>query len=86
MVVWMHQDPMRSGKSYLIKQTTNVAPGEVAEVAYRIDVNTLHPAAVRGRAGAQRDRARRVSPDAADVLRSVQEQPRDPAALSSSTA
>ncbi|MCK6471891.1 MAG: sulfate adenylyltransferase subunit CysN [Planctomycetes bacterium] len=42
MVVWMHQDGMRTGKSYLIKQTTNLVPGEVKDVAYRIDVNTLH--------------------------------------------
>ncbi|MCW8131811.1 MAG: sulfate adenylyltransferase subunit CysN [Planctomycetota bacterium] len=48
MVVWMHPEGLREGKSYLIKQTTNAVPGEVTGVGYRIDVNTLHRQASQG--------------------------------------
>ncbi len=41
MVVWMHDTPAVQGKSYLIKQTTNVVPGLLADLRYRMDVNTL---------------------------------------------
>ena len=41
MVVWMHDEPAREGQSYLFKQTTNVAPGVLSEVRYRLDVNNL---------------------------------------------
>jgi bifunctional enzyme CysN/CysC len=42
MVVWMHDEPAREGKSYLIKQTTNVVPGVLTDVRYQMDVNELH--------------------------------------------
>ena len=42
MVVWMHEEPAREGKSYLIKQTTNVVPGVLTDVRYQMDVNELH--------------------------------------------
>jgi len=48
MVVWMHPDGMRTGRQYLIKQSTNLVPGEAADVAYRIDVNTLHRQPAQG--------------------------------------
>jgi bifunctional enzyme CysN/CysC len=41
-VVWMAEEPMLPGKSYLFKQATKVSPGQVASLRYRIDVNTLH--------------------------------------------
>ena len=41
MVVWMHDEPAREGQGYLIKQTTNVVPGVLSEVRYRLDVNNL---------------------------------------------
>jgi bifunctional enzyme CysN/CysC len=41
MLVWMSDEPMRAGKSYLIKQTTAQAPGEISDVRYKLDVNTL---------------------------------------------
>ena len=41
MVVWMHDEPARQGQNYLIKQTTNVVPGVLSEVRYRLDVNSL---------------------------------------------
>ncbi len=42
MVVWMNQDAMVPGKTYLFKHTTQTLPGTVETLAYRIDVNTLH--------------------------------------------
>ncbi len=44
MVVWMHQTPARAGQTYLIKQTTNVVPGVLSDIRYRMDVNDLHRA------------------------------------------
>jgi bifunctional enzyme CysN/CysC len=41
MVVWMHQTPAQRGKSYLIKHTTNLVPGVLTEVRYRMDVDNL---------------------------------------------
>ena len=42
MLVWMAEEPMQPGKQYFIKHTTNTTPGVIAEVRYRMDVNTLH--------------------------------------------
>ncbi len=42
MMVWMHDQPLVPGKQYLFKQTTQTAPGMVANLRYRVDVNTLH--------------------------------------------
>ena len=46
MVVWMSEKPFTPGKSYWIKQTTRTVAGEIAELRYSVDVNTLeqHPA------------------------------------------
>ena len=41
MVVWMHETPARSGRSYLIKQTTNMVPGVLTDIRYKVDVNTM---------------------------------------------
>jgi bifunctional enzyme CysN/CysC len=41
MVVWMAEDPMVPGKSYLVKHTTNVVTGTITTLHYRVDVNTL---------------------------------------------
>jgi len=40
-VVWMSDQPLVPGKSYLFKQTTQLVPGSVATLRYQIDVNTL---------------------------------------------
>ena len=40
-VVWMNPKPLEPNRSYLIKQTTQVAQARVREIHYRIDVNTL---------------------------------------------
>lgn len=44
MIVWMGEQPMVPGKEYLFKHTTkNPAhcPGKIAQLRYRVDVNTL---------------------------------------------
>jgi len=45
VVVWMNEQPFVPGKSYWIKQTTKLVSGEIAEMHYGVDVNTLekHP-------------------------------------------
>jgi bifunctional enzyme CysN/CysC len=47
MVVWMDPRPFVPGRSYWIKQTSRMVAGEIAELRYKVDVNTLdqHPAA-----------------------------------------
>ena len=42
MVVWMNEEPMVPGKSYLFKQTTKMTPGSISTLRYQVDVNTLH--------------------------------------------
>lgn len=42
MLVWMNQDAMVPGKTYLFKHTTQTIPGSIETLQYRIDVNTLH--------------------------------------------
>ncbi|QHI70176.1 sulfate adenylyltransferase subunit CysN [Tichowtungia aerotolerans] len=41
MVVWMHEDAAKSGKSYLIKHTSSMVPGVLSSVRYKVDVNTM---------------------------------------------
>ena len=41
MVVWLAEEPMVPGKSYLVKQTSNLVTGHVSALRYRLDVNTL---------------------------------------------
>jgi bifunctional enzyme CysN/CysC len=45
MLVWMAPAPMRPGQTYRIKHATRLITGTVAELRYRVDVNTLHRAA-----------------------------------------
>lgn len=42
MMVWMNQDAMVPGKTYLFKHTSQTLTGTIETLAYRIDVNTLH--------------------------------------------
>ena len=44
MVVWMHESPAEKGRSYIIKQTTNMVPGVLADIRYKVDVNTMRKA------------------------------------------
>ncbi len=41
MIVWMHENPAQKGRSYIIKQTTNMVPGVLTDIRYKIDVNTM---------------------------------------------
>jgi bifunctional enzyme CysN/CysC len=41
MVVWMSPEPMRFGRSYVVKHTTNLLYGEPTEGLYRYDINSL---------------------------------------------
>jgi bifunctional enzyme CysN/CysC len=41
MVVWMHDEPGRQGRSYLIKQATSLVPGVLTDIRYKMDVNNL---------------------------------------------
>lgn len=41
MVVWMHETPAQTGRTYLIKQTSGVVPGSLTEIRYKVDVNTM---------------------------------------------
>ncbi|QDT12220.1 sulfate adenylyltransferase subunit CysN [Planctomycetes bacterium K23_9] len=42
MLVWMNEDAMVPGKTYLIKHTTQTVPGTIDSLRYKVDVNTLH--------------------------------------------
>jgi bifunctional enzyme CysN/CysC len=47
-VIWMHDDPMLPGRSYLMKIGTQTTPATVAPLKYRVNVNTLeHLAATK---------------------------------------
>ncbi|MCB1100822.1 MAG: sulfate adenylyltransferase subunit CysN, partial [Kiritimatiellae bacterium] len=41
MVVWMHEDSSKPGRSFWIKQTSNMIPGTLETIRYKIDVNTM---------------------------------------------
>jgi bifunctional enzyme CysN/CysC/sulfate adenylyltransferase subunit 1 len=41
MVVWMHEDPLVVGKTYIAKHTTRTVRATVRTIRYRVDVNTL---------------------------------------------
>jgi bifunctional enzyme CysN/CysC len=40
-IVWMAETPLTPGKQYYLKQTTKDVSGTIAQIHYRIDVNTL---------------------------------------------
>ncbi|MGR8950218.1 MAG: sulfate adenylyltransferase subunit CysN [Gammaproteobacteria bacterium] len=42
MVVWMDEEALVPGKTYLIKQTTNTVTGSISTLRYMVDVNTMH--------------------------------------------
>jgi bifunctional enzyme CysN/CysC/sulfate adenylyltransferase subunit 1 len=41
MVVWMHEDPLVPGRTYIAKHTTRSVRATVRAIRYRVDVNTL---------------------------------------------
>jgi len=40
-LVWMNEDAMLPGRSYLLKSGSSLVPAQVSELKYRVDVNTL---------------------------------------------
>jgi sulfate adenylyltransferase subunit 1 len=44
-MVWMHSQPLESGRTYLIKQTARQVPGKVTRIRHRVNINTLEPEA-----------------------------------------
>ena len=42
MLVWMGEEAMVPGKTYLIKHTSQTVPGTIDTLNYKVDVNTLH--------------------------------------------
>jgi len=45
MLVWMHEDALKPGGTYLVKQTTRMVPAVISDVRYKIDVNTTRKVA-----------------------------------------
>ena len=41
MVVWMHEEPLVVGRTYIAKHTTRTVRATVRRIDYRVDVNTL---------------------------------------------
>jgi bifunctional enzyme CysN/CysC len=46
-IIWMHEQPMLQGRSYLMKIGTQTLPATVAPIKYKINVNTLEHVAAR---------------------------------------
>ncbi|MDA0337091.1 MAG: sulfate adenylyltransferase subunit CysN [bacterium] len=42
MLVWMHDEPMVPGKTYLFKQAAKSVTGSISTLRYQVDVNSLH--------------------------------------------
>ena len=42
MMVWMNEQPLETGRPYLIKHTTLTTEATVTDLRYRMNVNTLH--------------------------------------------
>ncbi len=42
MLVWMSEEPMVPGKTYIVKHSAQTITGSIESLRYRIDVNTLH--------------------------------------------
>ena len=40
-LVWMHEEPLLPGRSYLLKTGTNSVPATVSDLKYKVNVNTL---------------------------------------------
>ncbi len=49
-LVWLHEEPLQPGKSYLVKSAASVIPGRVVSLQHAVDVNSLEqkPAATLG--------------------------------------
>jgi len=49
-LVWLHDEPLKPGRSYLVKTASALTPGRVTSLKYAVDVNTLEqkPASTLG--------------------------------------
>lgn len=41
IVVWLHENPMQTGKKYLIRQINKTTPGTISNCFYKFNINTL---------------------------------------------
>ena len=41
MIVWMHEEYAEAGKNYIFKHTTNIVPGSISNIRYKVDVNSM---------------------------------------------
>ena len=41
MVCWMTERPLRAGQRYVVKHATRSVNGDVVDLAYRLDIDTL---------------------------------------------
>jgi bifunctional enzyme CysN/CysC len=46
-IIWMHEQPMLQGRSYLMKIGAQTAPATVSPIKYRVNINSLEHAAAR---------------------------------------
>jgi bifunctional enzyme CysN/CysC len=46
-VLWMHEEPLLVGRSYLLKLATRMVPATVNALRHRVDVDTMQPLAAR---------------------------------------
>ena len=42
MLCWLSEQPLSSGRKYIVKHTTRMVKGLVSQIDYRVDVNTLN--------------------------------------------
>jgi bifunctional enzyme CysN/CysC len=40
-IVWLHEEPLQAGRGYLLKAGASTAPAQVAELKFKVNVNTL---------------------------------------------
>jgi bifunctional enzyme CysN/CysC len=46
-IIWMHEQPMLPGRTYLLKLATQTVPATIAPLKHKVDVNTLEHVAAR---------------------------------------
>ena len=74
-IVWMHEEPMLRGRSYLMRIGSKTVTATVAPLKYKLNVDSLEHVAATD-AGAKRDRGLRSGAERAGGLRSLRGEPR----------
>jgi sulfate adenylyltransferase subunit 1 len=46
-MVWLHAQPLQTGRTYLIKQSARQVPGRVTRIRHRVNIHTLEPEAAK---------------------------------------